>query len=732
MPQTALKDLEGIDGSNSDFIAFLRGILELRWQILGVVLIFSLLAFLLVSIREPVFRAVTSVLIEYRQGSVLEGADVYETGAGAKSYYATQVNVLGSRDMASRAIARVDWSKYADVLTPKETVQRKIKNRFRSLLASASGESVAPEESAQVDDKDVYNKESLIKYFMASTRLVPVVNTQLVQVHFMSTSPELAAEAANALAEAYIDSGFEAQFEATKRATEWLNERLQGIRARLESSEKELQEFRESQDLVNIGGGRSVLEEQLADNMQRLRDAERQQTQLQNTYAKVRAAGFSDRLLQQVPSLLQDELVQRTKEIYLKSQNDIGELRTRYGPKHPTMIKAQARMREAETAFFQQLRRAADNIKTQYEIATRNVASLNAVVENTRREIRALDRQGYKLQILNRETDTNSQLYSTILKRFKAADIAGDFQPLKARIIDPAVVPNKPYLPNKRKSVMLAAALGLLVGIVLAALRNYLDTGIKTGDGLEQATGVPVFASIPASGRRFFGGAVSRLVESSPKTAFSEGLRTVRTGVLLADLDKKNKRVLVTSALPQEGKSSIATNLALAFSQVEKVLLLDCDLRKPSLAKYLGIKEAPVGLGELMQGKLDKASKAVQRVAPNVDLLSIGKEMPSPGQVLTSSRFREILDEVSQDYDRVIIDSAPCQPVSDSFLLANLVDGIVFVVRYDATATKIVQTSLKRLEKTQAPVLGLVLNRVDPKKAIKAEDSYYHGKGYYG
>ena len=161
-------------------------------------------------------------------------------------------------------------------------------------------------------------------------------------------------------------------------------------------------------------------------------------------------------------------------------------------------------------------------------------------------------------------------------------------------------------------------------------------------------------------------------------------------------------------------------------------MIIDCDFRKPNLAKSFGAKKVSGGLSELLQGKIEQSSKVISQVAPNVDLLTAGNALSSPGQVLTNVRFREVLDELGQQYDRIILDSAPCQPVSDSLLLAKLVDGIVFVVRYDSTSLKLVQTSLKRLSKSKTPVLGLVLNRVNPRAAHRADDSYYHGKTYYG
>jgi polysaccharide biosynthesis transport protein len=717
-------------GETINLLTQFKTVLEYKWQIVGVAIIAIAVTALAVFSITPIYRATNSIAIEYRQNNVLGVADVYETGAGANSYYATQLAVLRSRDMAEKAVTRIEWERYPDFLKSApsifETIKSRITDEFPELAPIFGAD-----KSAVVELTGVALLQARINAFVAATQVEPVINTQVVKVHFLAKNPVLAMESANALAEAYIESGFEAQFEAARRATEWLNERLSGVKGRLAESESALQEFREQQNILNIGSGKSVLEAELTDNMQRLRDAERAKNQLQNTYAQIRQAGDLPYLLQQISVLVEDELVRSTKQGFLVAEQEVSQLTPRYGPKHPAMIKAQARLMEAREAFQQQLRRAAQGIRSKYQIAEKNVRSLSEAVEKTRQQIRALDRQDYSMQVLAREADANSQLYDTILKRFKEADLSGDFQTLKARVIDPAILPARPHLPNKRRALMFAAFFGALGGIGLALVRNHLDASIKTGDDLEQISGKPVFASVPEAGRRLLGGSVAKMVEDKPRSAFSEGIRTIRTGVLLSDLDKNKRRILVTSALPQEGKSSVATNLALAFAQMEKVLLVDCDLRKPNLAKYMGLKGSPVGISDMLRGDVDRKNLAVHQVAPNVDLLPVGKHLPSPGQVLTSDRFRQLLDEVSEGYDRVIIDSAPCNPVSDTLLLASHVDGVVFVVRYDSTNIKVVQTVLKKIAKSQTPVLGMVLNRVDHKRAMQSGDSYYYGDGYY-
>ena len=713
-----------------DLFSHIQALLEYKWQVFGVALVAVVIAALVVYTEQPVYRATNSLVIEYRQANVLGVDEVYETGAGANTYYATQVTILGSRDMAEKAVDRIDWEKYPDFLTPPKT----LKARFFVGLVNVLPVLQPYLGKANTDPAEVTEemlRQARISMFSASARIEPVATTQIVKIHFLSPSPALAAEAANALAEAYIESGFEAQFEATRRATQWLNERLSGVKDRLAESESALQNFREKQDIVNVGGGRGILESELSDNLQRLRDAERVKAQLQNTYSQIRQAGGLPQLLQQIPVLIEDDLVRSTKQGFLIAEREASEFRLRYGPKHPTMIKAEVSLREARTAFHQQLMRAAEGVRSRYEVAEKNVRTLSQVADKTRSQIRDLDRQDYSMQVLARDADANAQLYDTILKRFKEADVAGDFQNLKARVIDRAMVPTRPFLPNKRRALLFAGFFGALLGAALAIVRNHLDTGLKSGDELERVSGKPVFASVPDTGRSLLRGGVAKLVETKPKSSFAEGIRTIRTGILLSDLDSKKKRVLVTSALPQEGKSSIATNLALAFSQVEKVLLIDGDLRKPSLSKYLGLKSNSVGLSELLHGEVERKSAAIHQIAPNVDLLPVGRQLPSPGQVLTSKRFGELLDELSKDYDRVIIDSSPCQPVSDTLLLAKYVDGMVYVARFDSTGVKTVQTAVKRLDKSGTPILGTVLNRVNHRRALSAGDSYYYGEGYY-
>ncbi|MBW2939721.1 GumC family protein [Zhongshania aquimaris] len=720
-----------LQDEDNSLIFQLRELLEYKWNIAGIVLIFALISIVLVSIKTPVYRATSSLQIEFRQGSVQSVGENYDTGSATQGYYATQIAVLKSRSLAQKVVDQIDWSQYPNFLPEKKERRNWLKWVEKYLpfeLGDLNAEIAAP---AIAESTDLTLRREFVDQFMASTVVEPVAMTQIVNIHFLSVYPALAMEAANALVTVYINSGFEAQFDATKRATDWLNERLGTIRDDLVESESALQSFRENQDLVNVRGGRGVLEDELNDNLQRLREAQRRATLLRNTYEQIVKARGNVLELQNLPALLSNDLVRKTKEGYLAAQQNMSDVQTRYKHKHPKMIQAQARLNEAQSAFENQLKNAARGIRSEFNVANEMVNSLSSAVSITKTDIRSLDRKGYKLQMLTRDSESNRDLYDAMLKRFKETDLAGDFRALKAQIVDEAILPEKPYLPRKRKSVVYAIILGLIAGIGLAILRRHFDTSIKSTAELELLSDVPVFASIPNVSKGLFSASVSKMLLENPRSSFSEGIRSIRTGIVLSDFDKSRKRILVTSALEEEGKSSIALNLAYAFAESEKVLLIDADFRKPKLAKYLDLKANHVGTGEILQ-ETATFKDAVQKVSENLQFLSVGDIGNSPSQVLSNPRFIKLLQSVSTYYDRIIIDSAPCVPVSDSFILAKYADGVLLVVKYDSTAAKIVSSLHRRFSQINAPLLGQVLNRVDHRRAMKGQDIYYYGRGYYG
>lgn len=697
-----------------------RVLLAHKWTILGIAFAVMLMAAVIVFSIEPTYRATATVQIEPQHSQILNVDQIYGGAMQNEFYFATQYEVLHSRDLAAKAVERVDWSKYPEFL-PQPQDERSFLARLLPFVGDSQAETRPVEE--RLADPEVRRK--LVDAFQRSTQVQPVPPTLLVRVHFLSGNPELATVAANTLTDVYIESGFEAKLETARRATKWMESRLASLRDQMRESELQLQDFREDQDIVNVASGRSVLEDELTDNMQRLRDARRTMTELENTYRKIEQAGGRLQALQEIPILHDDDAVEETKKSYLKAQQELHQLESRYGPKHPRIVEAKAALEEARAAYTAQLRNAADGIRSQYEIAEENVQSLTKVVQQTRREIQEMSRKQYQIEVLQRETETNRELYDTVLTRFKEADVEGDFQSLRAHVVDEAILPKRAYKPRKLRWIGLAGFGGLMFGLGLVFIRERIDDSIKTADALENSTGYSVLASVPVASNAASGSAVARLVLDEPRSLFAEAIRTVRTGIVLSDLDHRNKRLLVTSAVPLEGKSCISSNLALAFGQMERVLLVDGDLRRPTLGRYLGLDPETPGLTDLLSGQAEHA-RVIQPIAEGVDFLPVGKAPPNPAELLTSERFRRTLDELAAGYDRIVIDSSPCQPVSDTLLLAQHADAGIFVIEHDSTGLHVVRGALKRLQQSRIRMLGAVLNRFDPKKAGAYEGGYYY------
>jgi polysaccharide biosynthesis transport protein len=709
-----------------DLLELWRTILRYKWHIAGLALVFLVLGVLYAFSAEPVYRGTTILLIETRPNRPVEVQDVYDPGYGSDEYLLTQTELLRSRDLVGRVVDQLKLATNPEILPPPEP------SFWQMLLSGVWLPFVTVEETKPASyDATPIKREFAIDAVIGHMSVASMQGTQLRKIHFESHDPKLAAEVANMLAEMYISSGLDSRLDATERATRWLTGRLGDLRQKLEDSERALQKYREERQLINVGGTRSLYEEDVVDNARKLRDAQRKKTELASAYWKIQQSGDDHSKLREVSALLLDSTVQRAGENLLQAQQAVKQLEDRYGAKHPQMTTAQARLAGAEQSYYNQLRLAANGIKAEYEIAAETERALSGIVQSGKEQIRKLDQRHFEVQSLEREVQTNRELYDLFLKRYKETDTAGSYEQLTARIVDSATVPLFPFRPNKPKVIMLWAFSGLLLGLVLATLRHLLSETVRSPDQLEQATQLPVISVLPpvtGLGRKL---SAPTMCVDHPRAPFPEGVRSIRASLHLSDVDRRMKKVMVTSAMPKEGKSSVASSFAAVLGHSEKVILVEADLRAPSQKQIFGIpKEAP-GLVEVLTGQV-KADQAIfVHAASGAHVLPVAKVPANPAEVISSAAFNKLLDVLSTRYDRVIVDTPPCQVASDSMLIAHRMDAVLFVVHGTATPVRTVQSALKHLRSAQAPLLGLVLNQVDARRSYGYDGSYYV-YGQYG
>ncbi|MBL0231928.1 MAG: polysaccharide biosynthesis tyrosine autokinase [Moraxellaceae bacterium] len=406
-----------------------------------------------------------------------------------------------------------------------------------------------------------------------------------------------------------------------------------------------------------------------------------------------------------VLGLSAEQLTQINQQV-TQAKFKISEISQRYGEKHPALIQAKLELAEAQRAF--------DEAK-------------NASIELSRKE--------FGFQELQREVQTNRNLYDTFFTRIKQANDSLELQTANARIIDSAVTPSSPFKPRKALLVSLALVLSLMFGGLLAFMLDYLDSTFKGAEDVEDKLGVSMLGMVPLVKQKKKETSALLFLDDKHKN-YAEAMRTVRTSVVLSGIDKPHRIIMVTSSVPSEGKSTSAINLAVAIGQMERVLLIDADMRKPTIAKVLNLPPNSPGLSNLVAGTATLDDCILHMEDANIDVLTSGLIPPNPSELLSSHKFAELLRKFAQEYDRVIIDSPPTLLVSDALLMSKVVDAVVYVIRSDITTHQTVRTGVNRLMAVKAPIIGVILNKVNMKKAAQyygAYSSYYAYGGYvYG
>lgn len=699
-----------------------------KWSILALAVVAVLFALLVVSRMQPVYRAGATVMIESANSNVVAIQDVYGIDTRAEEYYQTQFEILKSRPLAEKVVKRLDL-----VSHPEFQPAEGLRARLLALLPESDQPWLTPVRNWLAGDREpadaAERQRRVVERYREMLEATAVSKTQLVRVTFNSADPALAAEVANEHARAFIESYLDAKEQMTRTASEWMNVRLDELRSRLVAAEEKLQTFREEEQLIDLDGIRALPALELNETTQKLVDARRDLSEAESAYRQMASLGNAplDRLLA-IPSIKQDPLVQQFRQARASAELRVAELSKRYGPQHPKMIAATSEKDSAERALAHQVESVKEAIRNQYEVSRSKASALDAAMATAKSGVQLVGRKESRYRELSREAETSRQLYDLFYQRASETQETVDLVTANARVIEPAVIPLLPSAPDRKLIVAIALVLALVAGVVLAFLREMLDNTVRHRGDVEQKIGQSLLGLVPLLGRSRRDGPI-RFGQGDQ--GFEEAIRTVRTGISLSRLDNPHKLILVTSAVADEGKTTIAVNLALAFAQLGRVLLIDADLRRPSLAAELDIGRQRPGLAELCAGRASGSECITRLEEQNLDVLTAGRATVNALELLESKRFKSILGKLASVYDRIIIDCPPVLPVSDTQVLANQCDAMVFVIRADSTPVLQVNRALQQLRRSSAALTGVVLNRVDVDK-LASYGEYGGGDYYYG
>lgn len=681
----------------------------------------SLVAVLVVFAMTPVYRASVTILIESEPANVISIEEVYGLDTQTQQYFATQFEILNSRPLVEDVVAALGLDSNPEFTDGEQGEWLGID--WRTWFPIAVSNSADKDRSAEL--------EHVIETYYEKLTIEPLRATQLVTLHFDSEDPALAAGIANRHAQAYIQSMLGARAGVTDSAEAWMSERLEGLRNQLQESEQKLQKFREDEQLIDVEGLKALPAKEINELTLRLVAVRRELSQARIAYSQAYAGGarpLND--LSGIPAILEDKGVQELQKAEAQAQLKVAELAKRYGPEHPKMIAARSELAEATANLRTQRQSVAESIRNKFDAARREEAELVRALDRAKQQYQEIGRKESELAALQREGDTNRNLYDLFYNRISETAAAGDLESAPARIISPAVVPSKPDKPRKVFVVSLIFVLSLVAGTTAALLMEAMNNTVRGVADVEEKLRLPLLGMVPLlRARRKNRPSLGNVFFDKAEPRFNEAIRTVRTSISLDNLERPHGIIVVTSSMSDEGKTIVALNLAHAFGQSENVLLVEADMRRPSIRRELKLPGDRPGLSELLLGKA-KLSQCIFRGGKNrMDVMLSGKCPQDPAQLLSSERLVNALLVLRKHYDRIIIDTPPVLPISDALVLSRQADSVVFVAKSEATSMTHIRQALEMLLRANARVSGIVVNQLDTRKAGKYSN-YGYG-GYY-
>ena len=714
-----------------DLLAWWRIIRKRRWTVLTA---FSMLfvVVLVGSIREkPLYRAKALIEIDKENPSVANPQELFQLDEVSDAYLETQYKVLASDDLSERVIHQLALDRQAEFLPSARSWPW-------SVSAAPLLPPPPPNDGAALPDLSV--RETVLTRFQDRLDVRPIRRSRAVELRFDSQDPELAARAVNAVAENYIQKNLEARWDASQKASEWLSQQLHDLKAKLEKSEDDLQKYATDNGLLYLetskGDAESIVNQSVRELQEELTKAQADRFEKESIFRLVQSGDYGS-----LPGVFESRLLQDLTVRLADLQREHAQLASTFTEDYPKVKETQSQIAEIQSSLERERRRAAQKISNDYFAALRREKLVRQAFAEKQADANHIAEKSVQYGILSREVDTNKGLYEGLLERLKEAGVSAGLKASNIRVVDPGTVPYKPIAPNYPLNLGLATFLGLGLGVSMAFLKEHLDQTIRDSEDVFHYLGVPLMGFIPTIGalngrkrkglvradRELILGlaesktmAGSALIVDHPRnglgihkgSAFSEAFRELRTSVILSASGRFANSILVTSAQPGEGKTTIAVNLAFSLAQLgQPVLLVDADMRRPSIQKYFPQR------GSRLSSYLSGQGAWQQMVYPTsisrLFVLHCGPVPENPSELLSSDRMRALIQESMATYRFVILDSPPLLNRADGRILGSMVGATILVVKGGETPRQVVQYAESQARSVGTNLIGVVLNNLD-------------------
>lgn len=708
-------------------VDYWRIVLKYRWTVLAFTLVVTTLVSILSIRMVPQYVAQCLIAI-YRESSgdlgLRESKSAEPENWDSSIDLDTQVKVLQSDSLALQVIR--------DLRLDKEPS-----------FAGAS----------PFDPADPRRQAALLDRFHGALKVTILPRTRVAQIQFESSNPQLAARVANALANSYIDQNFKTKFESTMRTSEWLSKQLADLEVKVETSQEKLVRYQRENGILGLDEKQNIVTSKLDDLNKDSTEAQADRIAKEAAY-QIAESGNAEY------NSGDHELLGKLREQQDALQLQLAQATTRLGPAHPKVTELTNQLKELESSIDTEVTRVRLRAKSEYQRALNRERMLEAALDAQKREENQLNERAIDYNLLKRDVDSNRQLYESLLQKLKEAGISASLHSSNVRIIDAALVPVVPSSPKIPRNIALGFIISLAGGIMLALILDTLDNTVTTPEQAEALTGLPGLGFIPAfapvksrttprpslhtggtavtpqrKSRAEKAGedrSAALVTYTTPSSESAEAYRSLRTAILLSRAGKPPKVLMITSSIPQEGKSTTALNTAIVLAQKgSRVLLIDADMRRPGISKSLGLDKSEIGLGSVLAGG-DKLEDAIfSSPISNLWLLLAEPLPPHPAELLASEQMGELLVKCRERFDHIIIDTPPVLLFTDAVQLSSLCDAVVLVVRASKTPKNAVRQTSTLLARVGARALGIVINAVDAQGNDGYNYYYYGAKSKY-
>ncbi|MCA3014672.1 MAG: polysaccharide biosynthesis tyrosine autokinase [Myxococcaceae bacterium] len=703
-----------------DLRYYLRVLLKRKWLILLVFAVVVGATTLWARSQPKVYAAQISLIIDSKEPRFLDNQiqDVNNDSTSAywanKEYIETQSKIITSRAVSQRVVEKLGLNTDAEFL----------------------GLTKVPE----AQRGEVMKGVDAVARVQGKVKVESLKDSRVTFIKIEDSDPTRAALLANEVAQAYIDEALSQKLKVTENASKWLDERRDSLSESARASELALYAFRKQSDMLStsIDDRANMVSARLTATSQALTDVQLKIAGYKARVAAIRNVqqqkGHEDSMwAEALPAARENLTLQKLKDRMLTLRTECTELQSRYLEQHPKLMECRDKLVLVEKDFQRELSNLVMGTEAELREAVEKERNLQALFNEAKVEAFEVEKKKLELDRLKQESDSAKRQYDSVFKRLKDIELSGLLRTSNVRVLDAARPQMAPIRPNVPQSILLGVVAGLIAGLGLALLLEFLDSSVTTQAEIEERLGLTFLGFVPTIPVGAVDGQTKDLhIHREPKSMIAECTRAVRTNLLFMSPDKPLRRMLVTSSGPQEGKSTTAINLAIAMAQSgQKVLIVDTDMRRPRLHKAFGVPN-DVGVSSLVvgEGKLEDAIKTTE--VPGVYLLPCGPVPPNPAELLHTKAFGELLETLDGKFDRVLLDSPPVGAVADAVVLATQVAGVVMVLKAGVTHRDVAKRTVRALNDVKAPILGAVLNDVNLERSRYGDYYYGYAYRYYG